>query len=746
MKQILQNARTGALELVQVPAPAVGPGLVLVRNAFSVLSPGTEKMAMDFARKSLLGKARSRPDLVKQVLRKLRQEGPLPTYRTVMDRLDVPQPLGYASAGVVEAVGEGVHSLAPGDRVACAGAGYANHAELIVVPENLTAHVPAHLPLEKAAFATLGAIAMQGLRVGAPALGEVVAVIGLGLIGQLTVQLLLANGCRVYGIDLDPKRIDQARALGMDFGAAPGDDHDPVLAAATGGHGCDLAIVTAASDSSAPIQLAAELCRHKGRVVAVGATAMDLDRRTFYEKELELRMSMSYGPGRYDRRYEEVGLDYPLAYVRWTEQRNLQAFLDLAARGSLDPLKLDVEIVPFEGATGTYEALAKGERRALAAVFRYAEDVDRSRSLALGGSGAAGTAATQATIGTATADASKPRSAGGARTGDLGVAFIGAGNYAKGVLLPILDKLPGISRRTIVAATGPSAFRTASRFRFAACGTDPAEVLSDPRVDLVFIATRHETHAALAEAALRAGKAVWLEKPVGLTLDEVDAVARAVRETNGFLMVGYNRRFSPHARAIREAFARRSGPMAIQYVVSAGPTPSGTWLTDPKIGGGRIVGEACHFVDLCTYLVGQIPNGVQARALGRDPETDDSTMMLVSYPDGSTASISYLANASTALPKERFEVHADGKSASCENYRVTTLPGGKKVKGVNQDKGQGGAVRETVACIRSSVPSPLELDQWVSTSRRLFEATGSYGPSSSDPGRVPTLESERTEP
>ncbi|MEZ4282041.1 MAG: bi-domain-containing oxidoreductase [Myxococcota bacterium] len=710
MKQILQNARTGALELALVPAPAVGPGLVLVRNAFSVLSPGTEKMAMDFARKSLLGKARSRPDLVQQVVRKLRQEGPLPTYRTVMDRLDVPQPLGYASAGIVEAVGEGVHSLAPGDRVACAGAGYANHAELIVVPENLTAHVPESLALEKAAFATLGAIAMQGLRVGAPSLGEVVAVIGLGLIGQLTVQLLLANGCRVYGIDLDPKRIEQARALGMDFGAAPGDDHDPVLARATGGHGVDLAIVTAASDSSAPIQLAAELCRHKGRVVAVGATAMDLDRRSFYEKELELRMSMSYGPGRYDRRYEELGLDYPIAYVRWTEQRNLQAFLDLAARGSLDPMKLDVETVEFEAATGTYEALAKGERRALAAVFRYAEHVDRSRSLTLAG---------RAASAEATASATKPRTAGSPRTGDLGIAFLGAGNYAKGVLLPILEKTKGISRRRIVTATGPSARRTAERFGFAACGTDPDQVLSDPSVDLVFIATRHDSHAALAEAALRAGKAVWLEKPVGLTMEEVDAVARATRETNGFLMVGYNRRFSSHARAIREAFAKRSGPMAIQYVVAAGPTPGGTWLTDPKIGGGRIVGEACHFVDLCTYLVGQIPNGVQARALGRDPETDDSTMMLVSYPDGSTASISYLANASTELPKERFEVHADGKSATCDNYRVTVLPGGKKVKGINQDKGQGEAVFASLSALRAGRESLISLAEIVSASSIL---------------------------
>ncbi|MBK7949417.1 MAG: Gfo/Idh/MocA family oxidoreductase [Deltaproteobacteria bacterium] len=309
-----------------------------------------------------------------------------------------------------------------------------------------------------------------------------------------------------------------------------------------------------------------------------------------------------------------------------------------------------------------------------------------------------------------------------ARTGDLGVAFLGAGNYAKGVLLPILEKTKGLSKRTIVTATGPSAKRTAERFGFSTCGTDPAAVLADPSVGLVFIATRHDSHAALAVEALRAGKAVWLEKPVGLTLEEVDSVRRAVKETNGFLMVGYNRRFSSHARAIREAFAKRSGPMAIQYVIAAGPTPGGTWLTDPKTGGGRIVGEVCHFVDLCTYLVGQIPNGVQARALGRDPEADDSTMALISYPDGSTASISYLANASTELPKERFEVHADGKSASCDNYRVTALPGGKKVKGVNQDKGQAEAVRVTVEAVRKGTGSPISVGEWVSTSRVLFEA------------------------
>lgn len=700
MKQILQSPRSGALELVDVPAPAVGPGQVLVRNAFSVMSPGTEKMAMDFARKSMLGKARSRPDLVGQVLRKLKQEGPLPTYRTVVNRLDAPQPLGYACAGVVEEVGAGVTSLAVGDRVACAGAGYANHAELVVVPENLTAHVPEGLGLDKASFATLGAIAMQGLRVGEPSLGEVVVVIGLGLIGQLTVQLLLANGCRVYGIDLDPARIEEARAQGMDFGAAPGDDHTPFLEHATGGHGTDLAIVTAASDSSAPIQLAAELCRHKGRVVAVGATAMDLDRRSFYEKELELRMSMSYGPGRYDRRYEEVGLDYPIAYVRWTEQRNLQAFLDLAAKGAIDPSRMRVETVPFEEATTTYEALAKGERKALAAVFRYAEEPDRSRSRA---------------VGAAASRAGKD---------ELGVAFLGAGNYAKGVLLPIVAKESKLAMRSVVTSTGPSAQRTAERFDFTRCGTDAGEIFADADVDLVFVTTQHDTHAALAEQALRANKAVWLEKPVGLSMEEVDAVVGAVEETDGFLMVGYNRRFSAHARAVREAFAKRSGPMAIQYVVAAGSTPGGTWLTDPKVGGGRVIGEVCHFVDLCTYLVGQLPTGAQANVLGRDPETDDSIVVLIGYPDGSTASISYLANASSELPKERWEAHADGKSALCDNFRVTTLPGGKQLKGLNQDKGQATAIRETLAALRRREASPIGLDEIRSTSEITISLVG----------------------
>jgi predicted dehydrogenase/threonine dehydrogenase-like Zn-dependent dehydrogenase len=695
MKQIVQSPKSGRLELSEVPAPAVGTGQILVRNHYSVMSPGTEKMAMDFARKSMLGKARGRPDLVRQVVRKLQHDGPLPTYRAVMNRLDAPQPLGYSCAGVVEEVGDGVTGFAPGDRVACAGAGYANHADWVAVPENLVVRVPDPLSLERAAFATLGAIAMQGLRVAAPELGEIAAVIGLGLIGQLEVQLLRANGCRVLGIDLDPIRVKQAIAQGSEWGAAPGDDHEAWKLRATGGHGVDLAVVAAASESSAPIQQAAELCRARGRIAVVGATAMDLDRRSFYDKELELRMSMSYGPGRYDRRYEELGLDYPISHVRWTENRNLQAFLALAASGAVDPTALDVSTVPFAESERAYEELARGERRGLAIVFRYDPAATAERSLPVA-------------------------SVGRKASTEVGIAFVGAGNYARGTLLPAVGRCKNVRRSLIVTATGPSSRRTAEKFEYARCATDPSTAFEAGDVDLVFVATQHDSHARLAEAALRAGKAVWLEKPVAITPLQLEALEAAARETGGFLTVGYNRRFSSHARAARDLFAHRGGALAIHYTVVAGPTPHGTWLTDPDVGGGRIVGEACHFVDLCSFLVGAPPVTVASRALGRDPETDDSMVSLLGFPDGSTATLHYLARASEALPKERWEASADGRTAICENFRETRIPGQKNVRTLNQDKGQDTAVREVIGAIRGGKPSPFGLDEVLAVSRTTF--------------------------
>jgi predicted dehydrogenase len=701
VKQIVQSPRTGKLELLDVPAPTPGAGQVLVRTCYSVVSPGTEKMALDFARTSLLGKARRRPDLVKQVARKLRQEGPLQTYRAVTGRLDAPQPLGYSCAGVIEAVGGGVTGLAVGDRVACAGAGYANHAEWNVVPENLVAPVPDGVPLEQAAYATVGAIALQGLRLALPQLGEVAAVIGLGLIGQLAVQLLRANGCRVLGVDPDRARAKQALDQGADWAFAPDEVSADWKDRATGGHGADLALVAASASSSAPIALAADLCRRKGRIAVIGAMPMELDRRPFYEKELELQVSMSYGPGRYDRRYEEDGLDYPLPYVRWTENRNLRAFLELVAAGSLHPDRLETQTVPFEEAERAYDELARGERRSLSIVFRYAPEPEPERSLPL----------------------SPPARA--PREGSLGVAFVGAGNYARGVLLPALARCEGARPVALVTATGPSARRTGERFHFSSCGTDPAAALDDPAVGLVFVATRHDSHAALAAEVLRRGKAVWLEKPVGLTPEQVDDVLAVAAKTGGFLTVGYNRRFSAHARAARDAFAARQGPLAIRYTVAAGPTPSGTWITDPAVGGGRIVGELCHFVDLCTFWVGAPPVTVSARALGRDPERDDSVMALLGFADGSAAAIEYLARASGSLPKERFELSGDGRTARGENFRRTEVLGGPRVRTWNQDKGQAAAVAEVVAAVRAGKPSPFTLAELAGVSRATFAVLGS---------------------
>jgi len=699
VKQIVQSPRSGKLELLEVPAPSPGPGQVLVRSVYSVVSPGTEKMAMDFARTSLLGKARQRPDLVKQVTRKLLQEGPVQTYRAVSSRLDAPQPLGYSLAGIVESAGEGVVGLVPGDRVACAGAGYANHAEWNVVPENLVARVPDGVALDQAAYATVGAIALQGVRLAQPTLGEIAAVIGLGLIGQLAVQLLRANGCRVLGLDTDPARVKQALDQGAEWAFTPGELPDAWKDEVTQGHGVDLALLAASTDSNAPIELAGELCRLKGRVSIVGAVSMDLDRRTFYGKEIEVQVSMSYGPGRYAWRYEEAGFDYPLPYVRWTENRNLQAFLGLVASGSVDPRQLETETVPFAQAERAYEELAAGDRRALSMVFRY-ED------------GAEGAAAAR----TLELDSTRRP----AREGELGVAFLGAGNYAKGMLLPALQRCQGVRHQAIVTATGASARRTAERFGFASCSTDPGGVLEDEAVDLVFITTRHDSHAALALRALRAGKAVWLEKPVGLTQEEVDEVVGVAAQSGGFLTVGYNRRFSQHTAAIQRAFAQRQGPISIHYSVVPGPPPSGTWHTDPAVGGGRVVGEVCHFVDLCTHLVGSSPNSVYATGPGRDPDRDDTVVALLGFPDGSAASIEYLARASSELPKERIEVSGDGISARCENFKNTTIYAGKGVKSVNQDKGQAAAVAQVVAALRQGEPSPIPLEQIAGVCRATF--------------------------
>ena len=712
MKQVLQSYRTGELWLAEVPVPACGSGGALVRTRCSLVSAGTEKMVLDFARKSLLAKARARPDQVRQVLKKARMEGVKPTLQKVLSKLDAPVALGYSAAGEVVEVGCETINLKPGDRVAMAGGGYATHAEFNYVPRNLCVRIPEGVSYTDAAFATLGAIALQSVRQAQPLLGERIAVIGLGLLGLLTVQILKANGCAVLGFDLDEERVALAGKLGADI--AVNSNPEKACQAFTGGYGVDAVIITAATRSNGPIESAAEMSRHKGRVIVVGLVGTNVPRDSFYRKELDLRLSMSYGPGRYDPAYEEGGNDYPFAYVRFTEQRNLESFLYLVKQGKVTPSALLTHRIPFEDSLDAY-ALLEGklteesalDSRYLGILLDYPEDAPLERTVRFFGQKAAGS-----------------------HTNEIGVGFIGAGNFARSVLLPQLTKLEGIKLTGICASTGKSAQQTAQRFKFGLATTDPQELLENEETHVVFIATRHASHASLTAATLRAGKHVFVEKPLCIREVELDDIEQALEQAHdkGYepcLMVGFNRRFSPHARALQDFFKDRNTPMAINYRINAGAIPLGSWFQDPKEGGGRIIGEGCHFVDFCSYLTASQPVAVMANSITshrRNVVAKDTVAITIQYADGSLATVQYLAEGHKDLPKERCEVFADGKSAVLDDFRTTTFyGGGKRIHG-RQAKGFTGELRAFLDVCRQGGAWPIPWQSLVSTHHVCFAA------------------------
>lgn len=706
MKQILQSYRSGELWLADVPSPAPRPSGAVVRTAASLVSAGTERMLVELAKKSLLGKAQARPDLVRKIIAKVRTEGFTATLTKVLAKLDTPIPLGYSCAGVVAEPGERT-GLRSGDRVACAGAGYATHAEYNYVPTNLCVRIPDGVDFSDACYATLGAIALQGVRQADLRLGESVAVIGLGLLGLLTTQLLKASGCRVIGADLDPSRCDLARRLGADE-AVPGVLAE-AAAAFTQGRGVDAVIITAATKSNEPIEAAAEACRPKGRVVVVGMVGMDVPREPFYRKELDLRLSMSYGPGRYDPAYEEAGHDYPYAYVRWTEQRNMEAFLDLVAAGKVTPAALTTHRFTIDDALRAYELLeGKSSERSLGIVIDYPQPVPAAaptRRVELSG-GKAGV---------------RPM------TGRLGVGFIGAGSFAKGVLLPALARQADVALTGLCTATGMSATETGERhgFRFATTSID--EVLADPATQAVFIATQHHTHAPFVLRALEAGKHVFVEKPLCTSAEElarIDEAVRSLPSPGPCLMVGFNRRFSSHAAAIKAAFARRTTPLVVTYRVNAGAVPADSWLQDPDRGGGRVVGEVCHFVDLAEFLVGSAAASIYAASIRTTDARDvaeDSVAITLTYADGSLAAIHYLAHGSNQVPKERVEVCADGITAILDDYRQTTFHGSsaRAVKGP-QAKGFDAEISAFLHAVRKGGAWPIPYESLARTTQATF--------------------------
>ena len=711
MKQVLQNVKSGDLTLETVPPPALQPGGVRVRTAASLISAGTEKMLIDLAQKSLVGKAQARPDLVRQVLDKMRKEGFMSTYRNVRSKMEKPMSLGYSAAGIVAEVGSGVVDLRPGDRVAMAGAGYANHAEINFVPKNLVAVIPDGVSFEEASYTTVASIALQGVRLAKPELGDNVAVVGLGLIGLITVQILLANGCRVIGIDIDPGKIALGMQMGMDEGVASSTgDAASAVERFTRGRGVDHTLITAATKSSGPVELAGEITRRKGQVVAVGAVGMEIPRDVYYKKELEVKISMSYGPGRYDASYEEGGIDYPYDYVRWTEQRNMQAVLDLMARGRLDVKPLTSHRFSIDRALDAYDLIKSAKEPYVGIVLEY--DVEKTHEPVV-----------------------QVKSAAPHRSKDVvGVGFVGAGNYAALHLLPHLQKDAGVRLEGLVTATGLNAQQKADKFGFRYCATEIDPLLSDENVDAIFIATRHSTHADFAARALAAGKHVFVEKPMVVSEEQLNQLQHAYEaaqsSTPRGLMVGLNRRFAPMVSQMRDALPP-GVPRQMIYRVNSGAIPTTTWLHEPDEGGGMLVGEMCHFIDLMQFLCGERPVNVYARSMvvGRADLADaDNLSVVIAFDGGSVGTLCYSTVGSKAASKERLEIYGGGDAAILDDFRTLELVRqGRRTrsKAMNQDKGQARQIAETIQAFRARGEGAIPFGQLMDAMRVVFAAQAS---------------------
>jgi predicted dehydrogenase/threonine dehydrogenase-like Zn-dependent dehydrogenase len=708
MLQVVQSVKSGNLELVEVPAPVLLPGGVIVRTAASIISPGTEKMVMELAKKTLIGKARERPDLVRQVITKVRTHGVVTTFQNVVAKMDKPLPLGYSAAGVIESVSPEVLDLKAGDRVAIAGAGYASHAEINFVPRNLAALIPDSVSFEEAAYSTVAAIAMQGVRLARPELSEVVVVSGLGLIGLIAVQLLKASGCRVLGIDFNKDKVDAGLRLGMDEGVVlPDDDAHRAVDRFTRGRGADLTLITAATTSNQPIELAGEITRRKGRIVVVGAVGLNIPRDIYYRKELEIKVSMSYGPGRYDRSYEEGGLDYPYDYVRWTEGRNIESVLDLVSSGKLNVRSLTTHRFPLEKAPDAYQVIEKGSESYIGILLDY--DLHKPQ---------------QKTISVAPEIQTK-------QLDRLGIGFVGAGNYSTVHLLPHLKKHAHVQLLGLLSATGLNAKLKAEKFGFAYCTTEIKSVLDDPAIDALFIGTRHSSHAEFTVAALDAGKHVFVEKPMVVSEEQLEAVIDAYDRANAKqptgLMVGLNRRFAPMVTSLKGNFAADDRLQMI-YRVNSGAIPTSTWLHEPDEGGGMLIGEMSHFVDLMQFICGERPTRVFASALSLNSQKfadQDNLSIVISFDRGSVGTLCYNTVGNGKVGKERLEVFGAGGVAILDDFRaLETVKAGKstRTKSANQDKGQQREVHETIQAFRSAGAAPIPFAELVATMRVIFAA------------------------
>jgi predicted dehydrogenase/threonine dehydrogenase-like Zn-dependent dehydrogenase len=694
MRQVVQNYNSGELRVEDVPVPACRSGGVLVRTAYSLVSAGTERMKVEQAQMGLLAKARARPDKVRQVMESIRQTGVLETWNKVRERLDALTPLGYSLAGVVEEVGAGCDGFKVGDRVACAGERIACHAEFAFVPRNLCVRVPDRVDLKDAAFATVGAIAMNGVRQAGLAIGDCVVVIGLGLVGLLAVQIFKAAGCRVVGVDLDAHKLDLARVCGADLALQRGDAAvEGIITEFAGGVGADAAYIAASADSGDPMGLAGRVLRDRGRIVVVGMIRVEADWQTYYQKELSVVMSRSYGPGRYDRTYEQKGIDYPIGYVRWTEGRNLEEFVRLLGTGQVKPSLLSPALYPIGHAPEAYQQLhdVPGQH-AVGILFEYPQGAPVRRKVTL-------SAATK----------------NHAPIGRVGIGLIGAGNFATATLIPALKATREAELRAVCSSGGLSARSAARRHGFAYAASNYRELLADPGISAVVIATHHDTHASFAAEALRAGKHVFVEKPLALTLGQLSDVLEAQSEAGKMLMVGYNRRFSPLSVAVRDFFAERAGPIEVLCRVNAGAIKGDSWYADAEESGWRIVSEGCHFVDLIQFICGSAVRSVYAdHVLGpAGAAAHDNCAVTLKMEDGSLATLLYVANGDPSFEKERIEVFGQGRSAVIDNWQSARLiAGGKtrKSRPFGSGKGHAAELAAFVKAVATGGPAPLPLE------------------------------------
>lgn len=706
MKQLLKKMDDGKTVIADVPVPSVKAKSALVRTAASLVSVGTERMVVDFAEKSLIGKAQSRPDLVKQVMDKAKREGILSTVEAAFGRLSQPMALGYSSAGTIVEAGVGLEGFSIGDRVACAGGGHAVHAEYALVPQNLLVKLPERVDFESASFDTIGAIALQGFRLAALHVGERVAVIGLGLLGLLTVQIANAAGCNVFGIDLDRNRVELAKTFGVQ--AVERSNATDTGMAFSQGRGFDAVLICADTKSDDPIELAGQLARHKGKVVAVGAVGLNIPRKIYYEKELEVVVSRSYGPGRYDTRYEEEGIDYPYNYVRWTENRNMEAVLELIANGKIDVQPLITHRFDIEKADKAYELISHGDPSSfLGVVINYPQtDALPAKKILM--------------------PAYKP-----AQSGVKGLSVLGAGNYATATLLPAIEKAGLVPRIGIVSGSGLTARNAAQRFGFKFASSDENDAFTNDETGILAILTRHDLHAGQVLRGLEAGKAVFCEKPLAITRRDLDIISdRLQQNPMDYLTVGFNRRYAPLTLKIKEFLADRTEPLFAHYRVNAGYIPLNHWTHDPQQGGGRWIGEGCHFVDYLINLVGKLPVGVYAVNLPDNGKyKQDNLSVTMDFEDGSVGIVTYLANGDKSVAKESLELFCGGRVVQLNDYRTVELTSGGKTQKLTsplrQDKGHQAFWTIFVEHYLKGLPPPIPYDQIVTGMNAVFAAIDS---------------------